>query len=100
MLQKLKHPGGPMSGLEQVGAIRLKDLQVFTEVSRAKSIREAGRRLNLTSGQVSKAVQLLEARVGIRLFQRSTSGVLLSDAGAELLRVCEEILASGQKMEL
>src|SRR4051794_9942934 len=79
--------------------IRLKDLQVFEQVARAKSIREAGRRLSLTSGQVSKAIQLLERRMGLRLFKRSASGVLLTDGGSELLGSVSEILSSTLKME-
>jgi DNA-binding transcriptional LysR family regulator len=89
-----------MIALEQLGPIRIKDLQIFNEVSRAKSIREAGRRLNLGSGQISKSIKLLELRFGLRLFKRSSSGVLLTDLGVELLKVSEEILANGQKMEL
>lgn len=88
-----------MVDLEQLGGIRLKDLQVFSAVSRAKSIREASRRLQLGSGQISKSIKLLETRLGLRLFKRSSSGVLLTELGVELLHLSEEMLANGQKME-
>ena len=46
--------------LKQFESIKIKDLQIFHEVAKAKSIREASRRFGLTSGQVSKCVQALE----------------------------------------
>jgi DNA-binding transcriptional LysR family regulator len=41
----------------EIGSIRLRDLEIFIEVARAHSIREVARRLELTSGQVSKIIE-------------------------------------------
>ena len=85
--------------LKQFESIKIKDLQIFHEVAKAKSIREASRRFGITSGQVSKCVQALEKRVRQRLFKRSAQGVLLTDTGSEFLAMIEEILVSSQKIE-
>ena len=85
--------------LKQFESIKIKDLQIFHEVAKAKSIREASRRFGLTSGQVSKCVQALEKKLRQRLFKRSTQGVLLTDTGAEFLIMVEEILSTSQKIE-
>jgi DNA-binding transcriptional LysR family regulator len=84
--------------LEELASVRLKDLEAFVEVARAKSIREAARRLGTSSGQVSKVVQNLERRLGGSFFKRSASGVLLTAQGAELHVLAQELLATGEKM--
>lgn len=85
--------------LGDISSIRLRDLEIFEEVARARSIREVARRINSTSGQVSKAIQNLERLVGTRLFKRSVSGVLLTSQGTELHAIVQELLASGEKIE-
>jgi DNA-binding transcriptional LysR family regulator len=85
--------------LGDIAAIRLRDLEVFEEVARARSIREAARRIGSTSGQVSKAIQNLERLVGTKLFKRSVSGVLLTSQGAELQAIVQELLVNGERIE-
>lgn len=85
--------------MEKLSDIRLKDLQIFREVSRTSSIRETARRFKVTSGQISKYIRSLEIRMGVRLFKRSPTGMLMTEAGTELVRAVEEILAGGQMME-
>lgn len=85
--------------LGDIAAVRLKDLEVFEEVARVRSIREAARRIGSTSGQVSKTIQNLERLVGTKLFRRSVSGVLLTSQGSELHVVVQELLASGERIE-
>lgn len=85
--------------LSEIGHLRLRDLEVFVEVARAKSIRQVARRLRTTSGQISKIVQNLEKRLGSKLFRRSTSGVLLTSQGVEVLELAKELLESGEKIE-
>lgn len=85
--------------LKQIESIKIKDLLIFQEVAKAKSIRETSRRFGLTSGQISKCIQSLEKRFRQRLFKRSTQGVLLTDMGSEFLKMSEEILLSSQRIE-
>lgn len=66
---------------EAISSIKIRDLEIFLEVSRAKSIREVARRLNTTPGNVSKTIQHLEAKLGTKLYKRSVSGVLLTAQG-------------------
>ena len=82
----------------EIGSIRLRDLEIFVEVARARSIREVARRLDLTSGQVSKIIQSLELRLGSKLFRRSVSGVLLTSQGSELQGVVQELLNSSERL--
>lgn len=49
------------------------------------SFAEAARRLSLTPAAVGKSVSRLEARLGVRLFQRSTRSLTLTEAGQRFL---------------
>lgn len=63
---------------------QLSDVSVFVEVARARGFRAAANVLNLGPGTVSEAVQRLEDRIGVRLFERSTRSVVLTSAGQRL----------------
>ncbi len=61
------------------------DLAAFEAVARHKSFRRAGEERGVTASAVSHAVSSLEERVGIRLLNRTTRSVSITDAGAMLL---------------
>ncbi|MEM8697173.1 MAG: LysR substrate-binding domain-containing protein [Pseudomonadota bacterium] len=63
---------------------QLSDVSVFVEVARARGFRAAANVLNLGPGTVSEAVQRLEDRLGVRLFERSTRSIALTPAGQRL----------------
>jgi DNA-binding transcriptional LysR family regulator len=65
-------------------ATDLSELAAFDAVARAKSFRRAGEERGVTASAISHAVGNLEARVGIRLLNRTTRSVSLTDAGAML----------------
>ncbi|ARO29787.1 LysR family transcriptional regulator protein [Rhizobium sp. NXC14] len=65
-------------------ATELSELAAFAAVARHKSFRKAGEERGVTASAVSHAVLNLEDRVGIRLLNRTTRSVSLTEAG-ELL---------------
>lgn len=64
----------------------LTHLDSFVQSAEAGSFSAAARRLGLTPAAVSKNVARLEARLGVRLFQRSTRSLTLTETGEGLLR--------------
>jgi DNA-binding transcriptional LysR family regulator len=72
---------------------RLQQLSAFVEVARAQSFAQAARQLDRHTSAVSRAVAALEERLGVRLLQRTTRRVTLSDAGREYFKRCETLLA-------
>jgi DNA-binding transcriptional LysR family regulator len=66
-------------------ATDLSDLAAFDAVARHRSFRRASEERGVTASAISHAVSSLEARVGIRLLNRTTRSVSLTDAGAMLL---------------
>lgn len=73
----------------------LTDIAVFLEVVEAKGFTAAARNLDLSRSVASKAVSRLEARLGVRLLNRTTRRTSLTEAGAALharaARAMEEI---------
>lgn len=66
-------------------ATDLSELAAFDAVARHRSFRRASEERGVTASAISHAVSNLEARVGIRLLNRTTRSVSLTDAGAMLL---------------
>lgn len=71
------------------------DLRFFLHIGRAGSLTSAASTLGVSHATVFRRLGSLEDELGVRLFQRSRSGYLLTEAGQELLRV-----AAGMETEL
>ena len=67
-------------------ASELAELAAFDAVARLRSFRRAAGERGVTPSAISHAVTRLEARLGIRLLQRTTRNVSLTEAGARLLQ--------------
>jgi len=63
------------------------ELEAVVAIARHASFRVAAAELGMSSTALSHAVRGLEARLGVRLFNRTTRSVSLSEAGEELARV-------------
>ncbi len=63
----------------------LSDLTTFITVADSLSFRGAGERLGVTPSALSHSMKQLEARLGMRLLNRTTRSVSLTDAGLRLL---------------
>jgi len=72
---------------------RLTGLQVFVKVAAAGSLSAAGRSLGMSQTMVTKHIAALEARLGVRLFHRSTRKLSITEAGRNYLESSERILA-------
>jgi len=59
----------------------LNDIALFVNVVRAGSFAEAGRRLGMPPSTASRRIQGLEAVLGVRLMQRTTRRLTLTEAG-------------------
>ena len=78
---------------------RLKGIDVFVSVADAGSFTAAADRLNLTNSAVGKAVARLESRLGVRLFERTTRSLSLTDAGEAFYRTCQRVLGELEEAE-
>jgi len=84
--------------MEQIGIDRLTGLIAFSRAASLGSYTAAGRALSISPSAVSKSIQRLEERLGVKLFARTTrsltltpEGRVLHDRAIRLLREAEEI---------
>ncbi len=72
----------------------LLELQAAVAVATHRSFRRAAVDVGLSPSALSHAVNALEARLGVRLFHRTTRSVSLSEAGERFLAAMEPALAA------
>lgn len=78
----------------------LNELQIFAAVARHRSFRKAAEERNVTASSLSHAMRALEARLGIRLLNRTTRSVVPTEAGEHLYaRVARLMLELDQALD-
>jgi LysR family transcriptional regulator for bpeEF and oprC len=70
----------------------LRLLQAFAEAAKQRSFAKAARELGVSASAVTKGVQRLEQQVNLRLFQRTTRRVSLTQEGEEFYARCRRVL--------
>ena len=71
----------------------LNGLGVLAAVVRSGNFAVAGKSLNMSQSGVSRAIARLEARLGVRLLERTTRTVTLSEEGRRLYEQIVPLLA-------
>jgi DNA-binding transcriptional LysR family regulator len=79
---------------------RLEAVEIFVAVAEAGSFIGAARQLGRAPAAMTRAVAALEDRLGIRLFNRTTRSVALTDAGARYLDRARRALTEFSELEL
>src|SRR6516162_4956009 len=74
-------------------------LQLLVAIADSGSFTAAGARLGLTPSAVSKAVTRIEARLGVRLLQRTTRRVAFTDAGEAYVARGRQLIADFDGLE-
>lgn len=72
---------------------RALEMEVFAAVIDAGSFVGAGDTLSMSKAAVSRHVDALERRIGVRLIQRTTRRLSLTEEGSVFYHQCKEILA-------
>lgn len=74
-------------------------MRVFVEVADASSFSGASRKLGLSAPAVTRAIGRLESTMGVRLFERTTRHVRLTDSGARFFDDARRILEEVEQAE-
>jgi DNA-binding transcriptional LysR family regulator len=77
----------------QFDDVLLGDIELFCLTADAASFTAAAEQAGVTPGAVSRSVGRLEARLGVRLFVRTTRRVRLTDAGQLYVAQCRQTLS-------
>lgn len=79
------------------------DIPAFVAAAKAGSFSAAGRDLNLSRSAIGKAIARIEARLGVRLFSRTTRAQRLTEEGraflARCVRATDELLEGAAFLE-
>src|SRR4051812_10155806 len=74
--------------------LTIRQLRALAAVHRDRSVTAAAKHLHLTQPAVTLQIRNLQALAGLPLIQRSSDGMLLTDAGREVLDLSERIEAA------
>lgn len=77
----------------------LEQLRIFTAVAEREHVTQAARALNLTQSAVSAAVSAIEARYGVKLFDRVGRRIELTESGRLFLAEARAVLARAAAAE-
>ena len=78
---------------------RITGMRAFVRAASAGSLSAAGRQMGLSPAMATKHVDALEARLGVKLFHRTTRRLSLTEAGSNYLDACQRILADIDETE-
>src|SRR5262249_6028703 len=78
---------------------RFEAIAEFTAVAQRLSFTAAARDLGIDASALSRRIAALEARLGVRLLQRTTRRVALTEAGAEFLARMQDLLGRMDEAE-
>jgi DNA-binding transcriptional LysR family regulator len=78
---------------------RLTLMQTFVAVAEEEGFAPAARRLGVSPPVVTRSITALEERLGVRLLERTTRKVRVSEAGARYLGDCKRLLAEIEDVE-
>ncbi|MEH6387921.1 MULTISPECIES: LysR family transcriptional regulator [Pseudomonas] len=78
---------------------RITGMRVFVRAASAGSLSAAARHLSMSPAMATKHVDALEARLGVKLFHRSTRRLSLTEAGSNYLDACQRILPDIEEAE-
>jgi DNA-binding transcriptional LysR family regulator len=81
------------------GSIDLNDLFFFAQVVEKGSFTKAARSLGVPKSRLSRRITDLEVRLGVRLLQRTTRSLSLTDIGARYYEQCQVMVAAARGAE-
>ena len=80
--------------------MNLNELQFFVQVSQTQSFTKAAKRLGVPKSSVSRAILRLENRLGVRLMERTTRKVALTEVGELYLNRCQRVMNEAEQADL
>jgi DNA-binding transcriptional LysR family regulator len=78
---------------------RITGMQVFTRAAKVGSLSGAARQLSMSAGMATKHLDALERRLGVRLFQRTTRRLNLTEPGRQYLEAVTRLLPELDEVE-
>src|SRR5258705_10812429 len=77
---------------KSIMAIELRHLRCAVAAAHYGSFRRAAEALGVKQSSLSRRIRQMEDRLGVAVFERSSSGVRLTTAGTEILRTSRHLV--------
>ncbi|CAN7166424.1 LysR family transcriptional regulator [Variovorax sp. LjRoot290] len=90
----MKEPGSPSASADRIAL-----MQTFVRIVEAGSLSAAAAQMGSTQPTVSRRLQVLERSLGVRLLQRSTHAMKLTEDGERCFERAKELLANWEAFE-
>ena len=71
--------------------MQLDDMDLFIRLARTRSLSEAARQLDISAASVSARLKRIETELEVRLVERTTRSLRLTQAGEKFLHTCDAI---------
>jgi DNA-binding transcriptional LysR family regulator len=81
------------------GVGKFREISTFVEVVARGSLSAAARAEGIAPAMIGRRLDALESRLGVKLLQRTTRRLALTDEGAAFLEDCQRILAEMEEAE-
>ncbi|MBD8529384.1 MULTISPECIES: LysR substrate-binding domain-containing protein [unclassified Massilia] len=78
---------------------KFREIATFVEVAARGSLSAAARAQGIAPAMIGRRLDALEGRLGVKLLQRTTRRLALTDEGAAFLEDCQRILADMEEAE-
>ena len=75
------------------------DIQYFLAVARAGNVTSAASKLAVNHSTVSRRIQAMEKKHGVRLFERVPTGYIMTEAAENILPIAEDIERKNRQIE-
>jgi len=77
----------------------IEQLEYIVEVAKTGSISNAAENLHVSPAGISKSIMNLEEKLGLKIFIRSRSGTIPTEAGKQIIKIAYEIVIKLQQIE-
>lgn len=78
--------------------MHIQKLKVLSEVAKTGSFSIAGQNLHISQSGISQDIKKIEDELGVKIFDRSRYGVVLSDEGTKIVKKANEVLLKYEEM--
>lgn len=78
---------------------RMKAMEALVEAVKQRSLGAAAQKMGISRTLVSRHIQALESELGVRLMNRTTRSLSLTDAGQRYFHFCDELLTRVHEMD-
>lgn len=80
--------------------MNLEQLAYIVEVAETESLSVASENIHVTQSAISQSITNLEKKLGIKIFQRSRSGTIPTEAGGKVIQKAIEILGKMEELQI